>query len=172
MTPDELERFGRKIRHVADGCWRWTGALTHPTEKKPHGGGYAICNIGGKTQLAHRASYEHHVGPIPAGLQLDHLCHPDDGSCPGGTNCLHRRCVNPAHVTPSTGRDNSRRTGNATKDECPQKHPYDEANTYVDKTGRRHCRTCSRARTQRWYEEQGGAQWHQNYHQNVRKSGT
>ena len=25
---------------------------------------------------------------------------------------------------------------------CPKRHPYDDRNTYRDKTGRRHCRTC------------------------------
>lgn len=33
---------------------------------------------------------------------------------------------------------------------CPKGHPYDEANTYVDKTGRRHCRTCRLARNRAW----------------------
>lgn len=169
MTPDELGRFRNKIRETDDGCWRWTGALTRPTVKKPHGGGYGLTTVGGRTRVAHRASYEHHVGPIPAGLQLDHVCHPADGSCPGGTGCMHRRCVNPDHLQPATGRSNSRRTGNATRTECPAGHPYDEANTYVDKTGRRHCRTCRKARTQTWYDQQGGAAWHRGYHQTVRK---
>jgi hypothetical protein len=172
MTPNELERFNQKIRVTPEGCWRWTGAITRPTAKKPNGGGYAIANIGGRTQLVHRASYEHHTEPIPAGMQLDHVCHPADGSCPGGTDCLHRRCVNPEHLQPATGKTNSRRTGNAVKTQCPQGHPYDEVNTYSDRTGRRHCRACRRARTQRWYDQRGGAAWHQNYHQTVRKSGT
>lgn len=31
-------------------------------------------------------------------------------------------------------------------DSCPAGHPYDELNTYVDKTNRRHCKTCRRER--------------------------
>jgi hypothetical protein len=27
---------------------------------------------------------------------------------------------------------------------CPHGHPYDAANTYIDKRGGRHCRACSR----------------------------
>ena len=32
------------------------------------------------------------------------------------------------------------------KTHCPQNHPYDEENTYVDRRGARHCRTCRRER--------------------------
>lgn len=34
----------------------------------------------------------------------------------------------------------------ANKIQCPESHPYDEVNTYVDRTGARHCRTCRRER--------------------------
>jgi hypothetical protein len=34
---------------------------------------------------------------------------------------------------------------------CPRRHPYDEANTRVDRNGWRHCRRC-RVRWQREYE--------------------
>ncbi len=33
---------------------------------------------------------------------------------------------------------------NAAKTHCPKGHPYDKANTHVDPTGARHCRTCAR----------------------------
>lgn len=168
MTPAERQRFKAKVDYRDDGCWRWTGAVSKPTTKRPGSGGYALFVAGGKTRTGHRLSYENYVGPIPPGLQIDHLCHPADGSCPGGTDCLHRRCVNPIHLEAKSGKENSRRTGNATLTVCPAGHEYDEANTYVDKTGRRHCRTCRRARTQIWYET-GGAAWHRDYHQSVRK---
>lgn len=68
----------------ASGCWLWTAAVDKD--------GYAIASqprpSGGRTcRKAHRILYEHHVGPIPAKHQLDHLCQT-------------RRCVNPAHVEP------------------------------------------------------------------------
>jgi hypothetical protein len=40
-------------------------------------------------------------------------------------------------------------TANGRKTACPQNHPYDEANTYLDPRGRRHCRACRRESTAR-----------------------
>lgn len=160
-----------------DGCRLWTGAIAQPSPAKPNGGGYGLIRdpFERKTKLVHRAVYIAIHGPIPAGMTVDHICHKPD-LCPGG-RCKHRRCVEPEHLEAVPQRTNNRRGHSVTahnhkKTECPQGHPYDEANTYVDKTGRRHCRTCCRARTQRWYDKQGGREWHRNYHQTVRKPGT
>jgi hypothetical protein len=38
------------------------------------------------------------IGPVPAGMVLDHLCHTLATDCIGGPRCQHRRCVNPAHL--------------------------------------------------------------------------
>lgn len=77
---------------LRDGCWLWQGPRVH--------NGYGIISIQGsgvKTTIrAHRYAYEALVGPIPEGLQLDHLCRV-------------RRCVNPAHLEPVTARENVRR---------------------------------------------------------------
>jgi hypothetical protein len=70
------------------GCWDWLMAKQSR--------GYGVVAVGKETRLAHRAYYEAHVGPIPAELQLDHLC-----SNPG--------CVNPEHLEPVTGAENVRR---------------------------------------------------------------
>jgi hypothetical protein len=78
-------------------CWPWTGFVG------PNGYPYA------GSRLAHRVVYEALVGPIPEGLQLDHLCHTLDRTCPGGPTCRHRRCVSPGHLEPVTGQENAER---------------------------------------------------------------
>ena len=89
--------------------------------------------------MAHRFSYELHVGPIPTGLTLDHLCR----------NTL---CVNPAHLEPVTMRENILRgyspsANGARATHCPHGHPYNERNTGITKTnGARFCRTCHNQR--------------------------
>lgn len=78
-----------------EACWPWPGQI------KPTGYGYA-----GIAGYAHRWVYEQRVGPIPDGMVLDHECHNQDPACDGGFGCLHRRCVNPAHVAPKTNPEN------------------------------------------------------------------
>ena len=138
------ERFWEKVTVTPEGCWRWTG-----TRSK----GYGRYRAGLKSECgmarAHRHAYEVLVGPIGEGLTLDHDCHSRDKSCPGGLPCLHRRCVNPAHLEPVTNAENQRRSPNtlaslcAAKTHCPHGHPYDEENT-LRACGKRLCRTCRR----------------------------
>jgi hypothetical protein len=128
-------------------CWTWKG---HVIPK-----GYGQIYVGGRMKRAHRVAYELAIGPIPEGMNLDHLCHTRDSSCSGGDSCLHRRCVNPLHLEPVSARDNTHRSTvaiaaqNAAKTHCPQGHEYTPENTYVwaDAPGAsRHCRTCARER--------------------------
>src|SRR5688500_16496506 len=86
VTP--LQRFWRKVV-VTEGCWHWTGAKSN---------GYGTMPIDGQTPKAYRFAYETFLGPIPPGAQIDHRCHNVDPDCTGGTTCLHRSCVNPAHL--------------------------------------------------------------------------
>lgn len=67
------------------GCWMWTGTIG----KK----GYGCIFISRKRYEAHRLVYELLVGPIPEGLEIDHLCE------------VHG-CVNPDHLEPVTGSEN------------------------------------------------------------------
>jgi hypothetical protein len=69
-------------------CWLWTGGLD--------GKGYGQFGLGGKHVRAHRFAYELLVKPIPAGLDLDHLCRVIT-------------CVNPAHLEPVTRQVNRQR---------------------------------------------------------------
>lgn len=94
------------------GCWLWA-AFTDPK-------GYGIFKLSRqrKNAYAHRFSYEHLIGSIPKGLQLDHLCRV-------------RRCVNPDHLEPVTSRENTLRGETipayfASRDSCIKGHPYVE----------------------------------------------
>jgi hypothetical protein len=74
-----LEKFDR-----GEGCWLWNGKRNHL--------GYGIFS----ERRAHRVVYEHFVGPIGEGLELDHKCRVTS-------------CVNPAHLEPVTHKENVRR---------------------------------------------------------------
>lgn len=130
------------------GCWMWTRPPTR------YGYGQICVMKNGKqtTVRVHRAVYEALVGPIPAGRQLDHTCHNEDPTCKGGTSCRHRACANPAHLQPSTNRENTirGRAADATrrrmrgKAVCDQGHPLHGLNVYTTSRGHRICRACKR----------------------------
>jgi HNH endonuclease len=134
------QRFWAKVdRRGEDECWPWTAGKLY--------NGYGQFD----NQAAHRVAYELAIGPIPAGLQVDHACHNDTG-CPGGIGCPHRACCNPTHLEIVTQRENILRgdglsAKQARQTHCKRGHPFDEANTYRN-GGKRFCRTCMKRRQQ------------------------
>jgi hypothetical protein len=146
VTIDPVERFWAKVDiGASDKCWPWLASTTPQ--------GYGQCRFG-KMRSVHRVAYELAVGPIPAGLQVDHTCHNTDLSCAGGDACLHRRCCNPAHLEATTPRINTLRGRtpaalNAAKTHCPAAHPLSGENLYVAPDGQRMCRECMRATCRR-----------------------
>ena len=135
---DPLVRFNDKFTvsttHSYEGkpCWIWTATTNN--------GGYGQFWFDSKDVGAHRWMYETLVGPIPEGLQIDHLCRV-------------RNCINPKHLEPVTCGENVRRGDHwcRRKTHCPQGHPYDEDNTLIYRSGSRACKECNRERGREAY---------------------
>lgn len=83
--PDEI-RWLNKVSVEAPGCWLWSSGQ--------QGHGYGAYSYGGKSIAAHIYVYQLLVGPVPRGLELDHLCRV-------------RHCVNPDHLEPVTHLENT-----------------------------------------------------------------
>lgn len=121
------EKLWQRFERSESGCWEWIGVVAAD--------GYGHYKTNGRPHQAHRVVYEFLVGPIPEGLQLDHLCR-------------NRKCVNPAHLEPVTAKENTRRADvvfgiRSAATHCKHGHPFDAENTkWVD--GRRTCRACRR----------------------------
>ena len=129
MTTIE-ERFWGKVEFT-DTCWLWTASGVRE---------YGCFYVDGGNVYAHRWAYEFCVGPIPEGLELDHLCRVS-------------RCVNPDDLEIVTHRVNVLRgfgltAANVRKTHCAQGHPFDAENTYLrPDDGTRQCRRCTYIRT-------------------------
>lgn len=119
---------GIRIDEPDAGCWRIDGAQRQATT------GYMKVYAAGRNQYAHRVVYELVVGPVPAGLELDHLCR-------------NRWCVCPDHLEPVTREENIRRAV-AARATCRRGHPYSEWG-FRDSRGQRQCRLCARLRSHR-----------------------
>lgn len=145
MNRTHLARFQRLAVKQANGCWLWTGDGTKD------GYGTFRPGPGHPKHMAHRWAYEQYVGPVPAGMDLDHTCHTYDSECPGGNDCQHRRCCNPKHLEPVTRSENTIRQRHhyRAKEQCPKGHPYEGDNLITGKDGKRRCRTCDVERKRR-----------------------
>lgn len=129
---DPIERLLDKIC-IREECWIWTGTINNR--------GYGCTSLKGKAIYAHRVSYEFYVGPIPDGLELDHLCR-------------NPPCINPDHLEAVTHAENMRRGKAAQATHCVHGHLFDAENTYIPPRGGRQCRICRAIRFREWQERE------------------
>lgn len=112
------ERFAERYTvNPETGCWEWQGSFFA-------GKAYGFLGVNGRPRYAHRVSYELHVGPIPDGLHIDHLCNVP-------------RCVNPEHLEAVT-REENRRRQHERQTHCKHGHPLFGTNLVLV----RRCRIC------------------------------
>lgn len=139
---DDLNRFLRFVNKTS-ACWLWTGGTAK---------GYGHFKFRTKTVKAHRFSYEVHVGPIPEGLQIDHLCRTP-------------LCVNPLHLEPVTAKENTLRGNtiqarNKAKTHCMRGHLFSEDNIYRTKDNGRCCKKCTSAKAKKYSDTDAYRAYH------------
>ena len=129
MRKNDLSTFMQSVK-ITTCCWVWQGNY-----QKSHkgSGNYGRFSYNGKVVRVHRFSYEQLIGPIPAGLTIDHLCR----------NTL---CVNPDHLEAVSSRENTLRgfsppALNARKTTCPKGHSLEGSNLLFS-AGTRRCKIC------------------------------
>lgn len=109
-------RFWSKVEITSlHGCWEWTAGKNNE---------YGMFWLD-RDRRAHAVAYELVRGPIPHGLELDHLCR-------------NKGCVNPFHLEAVTHQENMRRA--LVKTHCSKGH----ARTPENLSGS-HCRVCETA---------------------------
>lgn len=120
-----LSNVAHEDQGLETPCWIWQG--------RPEANGYAkrcFWPTIRRNAWVHRAAYEAFIGPIPAGLHIDHLCR-------------QRLCCNPRHLEPVTQAENNRRcTRLLIRDVCKRGHPRTGANLMMPS---RNCRECYNA---------------------------
>lgn len=119
-----------KIELRPSGCWQWMGATGDY--------GYGRVSQLKKTWLSHRYTWTRLRGPIPDGLELDHLCRN-----PG--------CVNPDHLEPVTHLENMRRAERVVRTTCAEGHEFDAIMRKGNRPDGRRCRKCDARRARSKY---------------------
>ena len=130
------ERFWKYVQKT-NSCWLWTGSLSPQ--------GYGQFHLNGGPKLAHRIAYEWMVGPIPNGMDLDHVL---------ANGCTNRNCIKaisdefgPAHLEAVSRYENIIRGTaptaiNARKTHCIRGHELSGSNLINRTRKTRECKIC------------------------------
>src|SRR6266568_8464909 len=128
---DLAAKFWAKVDRSggADACWLWIAGMDNH--------GYGTFDIGQQKRRGHQIAWQLLRGPVPDGLELDHLCRVP-------------LCVNPNHLEPVTHRENTLRgegitAQQARRTHCPQGHVLAGHNLEPRRDGHRACRACRKA---------------------------
>lgn len=127
----QVERWNGFWEKGPGGCHNWTGAL----QSKSYGCFYDTPTR--KVWLAHGWAWTQKNGPIPSGMQVDHICD-------------NPRCVNVEHLRLLTQKENTLRGNgfsgiNSRATHCVNGHEFSPENTAIRADGRRICIACRRA---------------------------
>lgn len=110
------------VKLEENGCWIWKGSLqTHGYAYLP----WRLYHEKFKTTLGHRIYFMVFRGPIPKGMEIDHLCNV-------------KACVNPYHLEVVTHEENNRRRNaevDARRKVFPCGHPRVGGHTYMKRAG-------------------------------------
>ena len=134
-TARTSEEFARdfwskaEVRGPAE-CWPW--------QRSTNGRGYGRVRVNGKQTGAHRVAYEFRKGPIPAGLEIDHLCR-------------QRSCVNPDHLEAVRHQVNVLR-GVGASAQCARQITCKNGHPFTVGRRQRACLQCNAASRAAWWQ--------------------
>lgn len=140
-TSGTWDRVKARCEWVGD-CFVWRGAVKE--------NGYGVIHaplVRSSNLYVHRVAYEAAFGPIPDGLEVDHV---------RARGCQFRTCCNSLHLEAVTHAENMRRGGNSIKTHCPNGHPLIVENLRRRdlRHGKRTCKICINARRRVGYSKE------------------
>ena len=131
MNETELQKYKDRLfskTKIVGDCIEFIGSVQT--------GGYGQMGMKGKNYLTHRLAYEWTIGPIPEGLELDHLCR-------------NKKCMNVNHLEAVTHSENlirrglkGKRLNKPERTHCRRGHELTPENTYTRSNGLRFCQIC------------------------------
>lgn len=129
MLETQLARFTPKTMLLESRCIVWTGCCDR--------NGYGKVTQAGTQRYAHVVAYEHWVGPVPEGHEVDHTC-------------TNSSCVAPMHLEAVTEFVNKSRRHRKDQTKCAAGlHDWTEENWYVGNRGNRACAPCARSKARK-----------------------